>query len=152
MKIEVQIDERCKEPKVIIVTNKKTTEIDDIINKLSDSQSKIIVGFKNNMVEILNTSNIYRIYSEGNKVIAETINGEYTLKFRLYEVEQKLDSNEFVRISNSDIINLKKVKHFDLSLSGTIRITLLNNTVTYVSRRTVAKIKQLLGLGGNKND
>ncbi len=152
MKIEVQIDERCKEPKVIIVTNKKTTEIDDIINKLSDSQSKIIVGFKNNMVEILNTFNIYRIYSEGNKVIAETINGEYTLKFRLYEVEQKLDSNEFVRISNSDIINLKKVKHFDLSLSGTIRITLLNNTVTYVSRRTVAKIKQLLGLGGNKND
>lgn len=152
MKIEVQIDEKCKEPKVIIVTNKKTTEIDDIINKLSDSQSKIIVGFKNNMVEILNTFNIYRIYSEGNKVIAETINGEYTLKLRLYEVEQKLDSNEFVRISNSDIINLKKVKHFDLSLSGTIRITLLNNTVTYVSRRTVAKIKQLLGLGGNKND
>lgn len=152
MKIEVQIDEKCKEPKVIIITNKKTTEIDDIINKLSDSQSKIIVGFKNNMVEILNTFNIYRIYSEGNKVIAETINGEYTLKFRLYEVEQKLDSNLFVRISNSDIINLKKVKHFDLSLSGTIRITLLNNTVTYVSRRTVAKIKQLLGLGGNKND
>jgi DNA-binding LytR/AlgR family response regulator len=146
MKIEVQIDEKCKESKVIILTNKKTTEIDDIINKLSDSQSKIIVGFKNNMVEILNTSNIYRIYSEGNKVIAETINGEYTLKLRLYEVEQKLDSNLFVRISNSEIINLKKVKHFDLSLSGTIRITLLNNTVTYVSRRTVAKIKQLLGL------
>lgn len=65
---------------------------------------------------------------------------------RLYEAEQRLDSRMFVRISNGEIINLKKVGGFDLSFAGTICVSLSNGTVTYVSRRYVSKIKQLLGL------
>ena len=42
--------------------------------------------------------------------------------------------------------NLKKVKGFDLSFSGTICVTLSNGALTYVSRRYVAKIKQVLGI------
>lgn len=53
---------------------------------------------------------------------------------------------QFVRISNSEIINLKKVKNFDLSFVGTISVEMANGTTTYVSRRYVAKIKKLLGL------
>ena len=52
----------------------------------------------------------------------------------------------FVRISNSEIINLKKVKSFDLSFAGTICVTLSNGQTTYVSRRYVSKIKQVLGM------
>ncbi|MEE3499403.1 MAG: LytTR family DNA-binding domain-containing protein, partial [Ruminococcus bromii] len=44
------------------------------------------------------------------------------------------------------IINLKKVRNFDLSLSGTICVTLSDGTATYVSRRYVSKIKKVLGL------
>ena len=80
------------------------------------------------------------------RVYAETTRGEYLLRLRLYEVETRLDSSSFVRISNSDIINLKKVNGFDLSFAGTICVTLSSGTVTYVSRRFVAKIKQLLGI------
>lgn len=43
-------------------------------------------------------------------------------------------------------INLKKVRNFDLSLSGTICVTLSDGTATYVSRRYVSKIKKILGL------
>nr|WP_330379950.1 LytTR family DNA-binding domain-containing protein [Roseburia intestinalis] len=52
----------------------------------------------------------------------------------------------FIRISNSEIINLKEVKKFDLSFSGTICVSMSDKTVTYVSRRYVRKIKQVLGL------
>lgn len=51
-----------------------------------------------------------------------------------------------MRISNGEIINLKKVRGFDLSFVGTICVTLSNGTVTYVSRRYVSKIKQLFGI------
>ena len=54
--------------------------------------------------------------------------------------------NHFVRISNSEIINLKKVRHFDLQLAGTICVSLLDGSTSYVSRRYVAKIKEILGL------
>ena len=95
---------------------------------------------------MLDPADIYRVFATSGKVIAETDHGEYTLRPRLYEMEQRLESHSFVRISNSDLINLKKVKSFDLSFAGTICITLSNGTVTYVSRRSVAKIKQRLGI------
>ncbi|MEE3451384.1 MAG: LytTR family DNA-binding domain-containing protein, partial [Acutalibacteraceae bacterium] len=68
------------------------------------------------------------------------------LRQRLYELEEQLNKYSFVRISNSEIINLKKVRNFDLSLSGTICVTLSDGTATYVSRRYVSKIKKVLGL------
>ena len=40
MQIEINVDESCKEPKVIVVTNRMTDEINEIIKKLSDDQSK----------------------------------------------------------------------------------------------------------------
>lgn len=152
MQIEIKLDENCKEPKIIVVTNKMTDEINEIMKRLSDEQPKMIAGFKDDIVEVLEPFDIYRIFAASGKVFAETNHGEYTLRLRLYEMEQRLDSNFFVRISNSDIINLRKVKGFDLSFAGTICVTLSNGTVTYVSRRFVAKIKQLLGIRGGKNE
>lgn len=146
MQIEIKIDENCKVPKIIIVTDKMTDEINAIIKRLSDEQPHMIAGFKENNVRVLEPSDIYRVFAVSGKVFAETIHGEYTLRLRLYEVEQRLENHFFVRISNSDIINLKKVKGFDLSFVGTICVTLLNGTVTYVSRRFVSKIKQILGI------
>ena len=144
MQIEIKIDEKCKEPKIIVMTDKMTDEVNAIIKRLSDEQPQVIAGFREDVVEVLEPSEIYRVFAESGKVFAETNHGEYALRLRLYEAEQRLDSKTFVRISNSDIINLRK--GFDLSFVGTICITLSNGTVTYVSRRSVAKIKQLLGI------
>lgn len=146
MQIEVKIDESSKEPKIIVVTDKMTDEINEIIKSLSDERPAMMAGFKDEVVEILEPANIYRVLASNGKVIAETSHGEYSMRLRLYEAEQRLDNHFFVRISNSEIINLKKVKGFDLSFAGTICVTLSNGTVTYVSRRYVAKIKQVLGI------
>ena len=146
MQIEIKIDENCKEPKIIVVTDKMTEEISEIIKKLAEEQTKTIAGFKEDTVEVLEPHNILRIYASNSKVFAQTDCDEYLLRLRLYEMEQRLERYSFVRISNSEIINLKKVKRFDLSFSGTICVTLSNETVTYVSRRYVAKIKKVLGI------
>lgn len=146
MKIEVKIDDSCKEPKIIILTNEMTDEIHALVNKLSDQKPEIIAGYRNDAFEILDPSRIVRIYTASGKVFAVTKEGEYTLRLRLYELEEHLDKRSFVRISNSEIINLKKVRSFDLSFSGTICVKLSDETTSYVSRRYVAKIKQVLGV------
>lgn len=146
MKIEIKIDENCAEPKIIVVTDKINEEINDILRKLSAEQPQILVGFKDEKVTVLDLNQIFRIYASGGKVYAETDSDTYTLRLRLYETEQRLANQSFVRISNGEIINLKKVKGFDLSFIGTICVSLSNDTVSYVSRRYVSKIKQLLGI------
>ncbi len=146
MKIEIKIDENCAEPKIIVVTDKINEEINDILRKLSAEQPQILAGFKDEKVTALDLNQIFRIYASGGKVYAETDSDTYTLRLRLYETEQRLANHSFVRISNGEIINLKKVKGFDLSFIGTICVSLSNDTVSYVSRRYVSKIKQLLGI------
>lgn len=146
MQIEIQIDDKCKEPKVVILTNKITDEINDIVKKLSEETPDMICGFKDDKLEILEQKDIFKIYSSNGKIFSTTENGEYILKLRLYELEERLDKKTFVRISNGEIINLKKVKSFDLSFSGTICVSLSDDTTTFVSRRYVSKIKQVLGI------
>lgn len=146
MQIEIKIDGSCTEPKIIVITNSMTDELNSIIKKLSEDSPQILSGIKDDKLEILEQSDLIRIYANSGKVFAVTDNGEYILRFRLYELEERLDKNKFVRISNSEIINLKKIKNFDLSFTGTICVKFSNDTVTYVSRRYVAKIKQILGI------
>ncbi len=146
MEIEIKIDETVKEPKIIVVTDKMTEEVSQIIKRLSEDGEKTIAGFQDGIAKVLEPDSLFRVYASNGKVLAQTSHGEYQLRLRLYELEQRLDGHFFVRISNSEIINLKKVKGFDLSFAGTICVMLSNGTVTYVSRRYVAKIKKILGI------
>lgn len=146
MKYEIQIDDTYAEPKVVIFTASITEDVNEVVKKLSDATQTVISGFKDEKVEILEPSDLIRIYANAGKVIAVTSRGEYILRLRLYEMENLLNRNDFVRISNSEIVNLKKVKNFDLSLTGTILIKLSDGTTSYVSRRYVAAIKKILGV------
>lgn len=146
MQIEIKIDSEFTEPKIIVMTASMTDEINNLVKKISMGSTQIISGMKDNKIEVLAQEDFIRIYANAGKVFTVTDKGEYTVRMRLYELEQRLDTCQFVRISNSEIVNLKKVINFDLSFTGTICVKLSDGTVTYVSRRYVPKIKKVLGI------
>lgn len=146
MKIEVRLDENCTETKVIIIAEKMTEEISALTARLSEGVPQTIIGFDGDELLLLEPTDIVRIYAAVGKVFAVVGNKEYLLRLRLYEAEEKLKGKNFVRISNSELINVKKAKKFDLSTVGTICVSLSNGDVTFVSRRYVTKIKKTLGI------
>ena len=146
MQVEVKLDKNVTEPKVVILTCEITEEINDLARMLSQSEPKLIAGFREDTVTVLDEQEILRIYAANGKVYAVTPAGEYVLRLRLYEAEERLKARQFVRISNSEIISLKKAKSFDLSFSGTICVTLSDGSKTYVSRRYVSRIREVLGI------
>lgn len=147
MKVSVQIDPQCAQPEVIIRTDKMTEETAALVQLLSDPPHRMIAGFEKDAVRLLDTDEILRFYTANQKVFAHTAQGEYLVHMRLYELEERLDKATFVRISNSEIVNLKAIRSLDLHITGTICLSLSNHVVTYVSRRYVAKIKKALGIG-----
>lgn len=146
MKIEVRLDATCEETTVVIYTNRVADEVQNLARRLSQDAPQVIVGFLEEEAMLLSQEEIYRVFAESGKVFAETENGRYQLRLRLYELEERLDGKRFVRISNAEIVNLGMVRGFDLSFAGTICVRMKNGTVTYVSRRYVSKIKQVLGI------
>ena len=144
MKIEFDIDEKYKESKVIICTNKITNEIQELLTKLNNEKNNKIYGNKNDKIFILEENKIETIYSENKKVFIRYENGDiYETKKRIYELENIL-SNKFVRISNSEIVNFDKVQDLDFKIVGTIILNFYTKRHTYVSRRDVKKIREYL--------
>ena len=147
MKVDIILDALCIKPKIEIHTNKITEEINDIAKTLASSTSSII-GYKNDLLTPLKPKNIIKIYSEDKKVYASTLQDTYTLKLRLYEIEENISNDKLIRISKSEIVNFDYVKNLDLSLNGTIKINFKNGDYSYVSRRYINKIKNHLGIWG----
>lgn len=146
MKIEIKLEENCPETRVVIIAERMTDEITALMQRLAEEAPQGIVGFDGDAVLLLEPAEIVRIYAAVGKVFAVTKEREYALRLRLYEAEERLSGRGFVRISNSEIINLRKAKKFDLSTVGTICVSLSNGDVSFVSRRYVTKIKKTLGI------
>ena len=146
MQVEVRLDATAAEPKVIILTSRMTDEVSAVVQMLSETEPRLIAGFRDDTVTVLDEHDILKIYAASGKVFAVLPSGEYALRLRLYEAEERLKQRHFVRISNSEIINLKKVRSFDLSFTGTVCVTLADGSRTYASRRYVSKLKGVLGI------
>ncbi len=145
MKVNIIVDIGLSEPEIEIRTPEITDEVNAIAEKLRTSNSnKLSVSITGDYRANIDVNDIYRVYSANGKVYITDNETEYTSKQRLYEIEEFLESENFVRISNSEIINLNKVKGFDLSFPKTIGITMLNDQIAYVSRRYVSVVKPYL--------
>ena len=108
--------------------------VKNLTEKLSEDTPQVISGRRNDRIEILEPADLIRIYANTGKIFAVTDKGEYTVRLRLYELEERLNPHQFVRISNSEIINLKKVEYFDLSFTGTICSTVKSGAaMAYIS-------------------
>ncbi|MGE7687693.1 LytTR family DNA-binding domain-containing protein [Lysinibacillus sp. NPDC097214] len=146
MKVEVSIDPACKEPKVTIHTDKMTDEIENLMQCIASAEMNTLSVLSHRGVEFINCEDIVRIYTEQKKVFVQTMVSIYNVRFRLYELEEKLNTQLFLRISNAEIVNRNMIIHMDISKTGTIGVELKGGINTYASRRYVTKIKKQLGL------
>ena len=92
---------------------------------------------------LLRPEEIIRIYTEDRRVRLDSDRGSYLLRSRLYELEEKLSDADFVRISNSELVQKGRILRLDFSLTGTIRLILEGGLETYVSRRYVSRIRKM---------
>ena len=141
MNIEVKIDKNYENPQILILTNQMTSELSVIIDKISNITQETF-----QKLYILGQNEIESIYSENGKVYVRCSNEIYSTKNRLYEIENLLDHNSFIRISNSEIINFDKVKDIDFKIVGTLIFNFKSGNKSYSSRRYIPKIKKFLGM------
>lgn len=90
---------------------------------------------------------VITVMRDGRYVTARTTAGEHTIKEALIYVEEKLDPQWFVRISQSEIINLKHVKRWNFVGGGIVQIEMKNNITCYASRRFTSRIRDRLRKG-----
>ena len=150
MQVQIKI-EQCEKPFCVIHTEVETDGIKQVAEKISmmDATGKntIVTGWDGDYCIQVKQQEILRIYSMDKKVYleCETEEEPLLLKMRLYEFEELADKmgwTDFIRISNTDIVNLSKVNKFDMSFSGIVKVNYANDRIAIVSRRYMNKIKE----------
>lgn len=146
MQVDIKIDAGAAIPYALIVTSSITAEVEQAVRRLNDMGEGRLPGYREGEVLLLTAKDIWRVYTEGQKIMAEGGEGKVQLRGRLYEWEERLVPEGFFRISHSEVVNLQAVKSLDLSLAGTVGLRFKNGGSTFVSRRYVDKLKKRLGL------
>ena len=146
MKVEIVVDKNLKEKEVIIKTPIIDQESLDIKEKILANELEVLSGIYDDKLEIIIPDDIIRIYAKDKKVFTVTEKKTYLMKLPLYKIEDYLNGKNFVRISNSEIINLDKTKNFDFKYLGTISCEMDNGDICFVSRRAMKKVREILGV------
>lgn len=146
IEIEVIFDDKYIEPKVTIMARAGDTQVENIINAIenaSESDYPQIAANLDSRMMFISQRDIVRVYVEGRKVILQTKDEKYSVKKSLGTLEEELNPSRFLRISQSEIINLHKVKCFDFNRAGTIGVEFEGGGKSWASRSRVKAIKQM---------
>lgn len=150
--IKLIIDEAFERLTVIIKNRENNEYVEGVINAIqtyANNQKPMIQAYFKGSVVMLPQRKIFRIYIVNRKILIQTSERLYEVRKNLRDLEEMLDPESFIRISQSEILNLKRVKNFDFSSTGTIEVELENGEKTYVSRRRVKEIKVALSKAVN---
>ncbi|WP_296790813.1 LytTR family DNA-binding domain-containing protein [uncultured Methanobrevibacter sp.] len=146
MKVNLFVSRDITEPHADIHTNELTGNVSKAISILeSDESSDMIAVKKGSDIALLELSEIYMFRVEDKQVNVYTQNNSYVVKKALYQVEESLNG-DFVRISKTTIVNLKKIKRVAPSLKGMMFIELKNGLKDNISRKYLPDFKQALDL------
>lgn len=146
-KLKFIFDETIKETEVIIKAKEQNDEVNEILERLGEPKNDVISCNVLSDEELIDINDIILISKDGRFLSVKTTNGEFVLNEPLYQIEEKLDPVWFVKISQSEIVNLKYVKKWSFEGGGILRIEMENGIKSYTSRRYSVKIREILRKG-----
>jgi len=144
MKIIIQEPKDGDEDEIIVKCHNLSPEIIQLLNKLRPQD--LLIAYINNEVHRLHPSDIYYIEAVNNKTFLYGEARVYESKHKLYELEEMLQVNDFLRVSKSLIINMNKLKSFAPVLSGRLEAVLTNGERVIISRQYVSALKMHIGV------
>ena len=143
MKCTTVID-KDREEEVVIYLHEKNS-ISDEIERLVSLRDNILIGYMPDGITPISPSEVFCFITEESRVIALVGNERLRIKARLCSLEEVLGA-DFVKINQSCIVNIKKIKKFGASIGGALLVELKNGYKDYVSRRQLKAVKERMGI------
>ena len=146
MKVNLFVSKDVEEPYAEIHTSELNENITKAMSILENDESNELLAVKKDSdIALLEYDDIFMFRVENKQVNVFTKDYDYIIKKPLYQIEENLNS-DFVRISKTTIVNLKKIKRVAPSLRVMMFIELKNGLKDNISRKYLPNFKQVLDL------
>lgn len=119
----------------------------DVISGGKEEAKNIITGrCDEDELKILSYDDIYYFEAMGNDVFCLTKDKKYKVKEKLYELEEKLETKGFIRISKCFVVNIVKVDRIISWFNSKLILKLIGvDEEVYVTRKYLNDFKKYLG-------
>ena len=145
MKVTIMDVSPGEEEEIIVKCERLEGDLLKMIQHLKQGNSKLNV-YKDGEIHLVEPEEIYYFESVDQKVFAYCKASVYEIKSKLYELEELLPSNDFLRAAKSTILNLNKIKSLTPAFGGRFEALLKNGEKVIISRQYVSDLKEKLGL------
>ena len=145
MKIHINQRGDIAETEITINCREISPEIEKIISLLRVMDLKL-TGMKDNQTYILDVAKILYIDTVDKRTFFYTKTEVYETTLKLYELEERLSANDFLRANKSCIINFNQIQSIKADLDGKLLVTMNNGERLYISRQYAGNFKEKLGV------
>ncbi|HQA97815.1 MAG TPA: LytTR family DNA-binding domain-containing protein [Clostridia bacterium] len=135
---------------ITIRAKEKNAQVEALLKTLSEVSEKSACEQAFMEKHGIPLGSVILVMRDGRYVTAKMLDGDFIIRDALVRVEADLDPVWFVKISQSEIINLRYVKRWDFVGGGIIQIQAENGIVCHTSRRYAAHIRKILTKGRAK--
>lgn len=146
MNIKIDVNENLETEEVVIHCKKISPMIQEIQDAIFDitSSCQTLLFYKNESEYYLPIDDILFFETSENRISAHTKDDIYFVKYRLYELEEKLP-RYFLRISKSTIVNINQIFSITHTITSPNIIQFYNShKQVYVSRFYFKNLKSRL--------
>ncbi len=144
MKIVIEELQDGEEDQVIIKCREMTDEWLRVLALLKVQGA--LIAYSGNEIYRVQPEEIYYIEVVDNRTFLYCKDKVLESKQKLYELEGSLSNRDFLRISKSALLNLRKIKSLSPALSGRFEATLDNSEKVIISRQYMSDLKKILGI------
>lgn len=130
---------------VVIRAAERDADVDRLLGQLSESTAELLtITTATGELMRIPANDIVSAAVFNKLTLIVTESSSYTVRQSLQSLEQDLEGGRFVRVSRHEIVNLDKIRKFDFTLDGTLRLELVGGMETWASRRNIPQIRKLL--------
>ena len=133
-----------EEEKVLIYAHDRTRLVEDIESLVLSSEVDLTGNCDTEIIKI-DINDVACFISENNKVYALIGDKKYQIRYRLYQIEE-LNLNMFIKINQSCLANKTKIKRFETTIGGALKVVFKNGYIDFISRRELKNVKKRMGL------
>ena len=145
--MKITIDERPEASgiEVAIVCRRTDQQVLDIVARLRMFDRKV-TGSADGGTYVVNAEDILYVESVDKHTFFYTANDVYETALRLYEMEERLEGCDFLRVANGCVVNFRRIASLRPEMNGRLVATMDNGEQVVISRQYAPDVRHKLGM------
>jgi DNA-binding LytR/AlgR family response regulator len=145
MRITIDEQQDARDIEVVIVCSKTNQQVLDIVARLRMFDRKV-TGSADGDIHVVSAEEVLYVESVDRHTFFYTPDTVYETPLRLYEMEERLEGCDFLRVAKGCLVNFRRIASLRPDINGRIIATMDNGEQVVISRQYAPDVRHKLGL------